>query len=79
MTISHLHTAGRVVWNMYRALHGWPGIWTMIQTQNGSKRLKITNMNMHHEILEIISVQLEGKKEVSFDIFNKSYNIFIIN
>jgi len=62
------------VYNLFRGLYPWPGIWTILP--NG-KRLKITKMTMKQSNNLIIdSVQLEGKTEVDFASFNKAYKIF---
>jgi len=65
----------KLIWNMYRTLVGWPGIWTTINTNRGKKRLKIVKMNFDGRALSLETVQLEGKNEVSFQKFNKAYNI----
>jgi methionyl-tRNA formyltransferase len=65
------------LFNLFRGLYPWPGIWTLLP--NG-KRLKITDMkierNGQDRFLQIKHVQLEGKKEVDFETFNKAYKIF---
>ncbi|MFA6532460.1 MAG: methionyl-tRNA formyltransferase [Patescibacteria group bacterium] len=62
------------LYNLFRGLYPWPGIWTILP--NG-KRLKITRLTMKQsDNLTIDSVQLEGKTEVDFFTFNKAYNIF---
>lgn len=66
------------IYNLYRGLYSWPGIWTILP--NG-KRLKITEMFLDtshatHSTLRIKKVQLEGKKETNFETFNKAYKIF---
>jgi len=62
------------LYNLFRGLYPWPGIWTILP--NG-KRLKVTNMSLttNHQPL-ITRVQLEGKNEVDFETFNKAYKIF---
>lgn len=75
LTYPKLLPAGKTVWNLYKALYGWPGIWTVIKTANGLKRLKINTASFDGSALCIKSVQIEGKKEITFDIFNKAYNI----
>lgn len=63
-------------YNLFRGLYPWPGIWTLLP--NG-KRLKITEMKIDPPAgggkLEIVRVQLEGKKEVNFTTFNKAYKV----
>jgi methionyl-tRNA formyltransferase len=63
------------IYNIFRGLHPWPGIWTLLP--NG-KRLKIIDLSLHPTTyhLQPIKVQLEGKKEVDFETFNKAYKIF---
>ncbi|HEX7542531.1 MAG TPA: methionyl-tRNA formyltransferase [Patescibacteria group bacterium] len=62
------------LFNLFRGLTPWPGIWTILP--NG-KRLKIINLTMKQSNnLTIKSVQLEGKNEVNFETFNSAYKIF---
>lgn len=61
------------LFNLFRGLYKWPGIWTTLP--NG-KRLKITDIDFVENKLIIRKVQLESKNEVSFEMFNKAYNIF---
>lgn len=63
-------------YSLFRALHPWPGLWTMIPTNEGEKRLKITGMEIKNGKPEITKVQLEGKKEVPFETFKNSYHLF---
>lgn len=60
------------LFNLFRGLYPWPGIWTLLP--NG-KRLKITDIMLENGNLKIVRVQLEGKKEVDFETFNKVYKI----
>lgn len=63
----------------FRALHPWPGIWTLVrQDQDGKhtdtgKRLKILKVHLDNAILAIDEVQLEGKKAVSWKQFADAY------
>lgn len=63
-------------YNLFRGLYPWPGIWTILP--NG-KRLKIADMKLYDfkdfTTLRLKKVQLEGKKEVDFETFNKSYKL----
>ncbi len=68
-----LPAAEKILFNLFRGLYPWPGIWTIIPD---GKRLKITEMEMINNRLIIKKVQLEGKKEVDFEIFNKAYKVF---
>jgi methionyl-tRNA formyltransferase len=60
------------LFNLYRGLYQWPGIWTKLP--NG-KRLKITKMELIDGQLNILKVQLEGKNEVDSETFTKAYNV----
>lgn len=61
------------LYNLYRGLYPWPGIWTILPNK---KRLKITMMVFDNNFLEIKKVQLEGKNEVDFKTFSKAYGYF---
>lgn len=61
--------------NLFRALSPWPGIWTMIPVNGTEKRLKITGMEMKNGKPIITKVQLEGKKEVKFEVFRHVYGL----
>ena len=62
-----------ITYNLFRALYPWPGVWTILP--NG-KRLKIKEVKIENDKLKIILLQLEGKKEVDFETFNRAYKIF---
>lgn len=72
----YLLSSAQLIYNYYRGFYGWPGIWTIIHTSTGDKRLKLTKVSFSSNNLSLVTVQLEGKKEVNFKTFNKSYNIF---
>lgn len=61
------------LFNLFRGLYPWPGIWTLLP--NG-KRLKINKISLNKEKIIIERVQLEGKKEVDFATFNRAYKVF---
>lgn len=63
-------------YNLYRALHPWPGIWTLIKLNGQEKRIKLTKLKMENGKIELEKVQLEGKNEVSFQQFNSAYHVF---
>jgi len=65
--------SSQIIYNYFRGLHPWPGIWTLLP--NG-KRLKINEIKIENGKLKIIQVQLEGKKEVDFKTFNQAYKVF---
>ncbi len=67
------HLQPESIFNLYRGLYPWPGIWTKLPD---GKRLKITNMSYADNRLMINKVQLEGKNEVDFQTFQKAYHLF---
>lgn len=74
-----LNNSSQIIYNYFRGLFPWPGIWT---TLPNNKRLKITDMSLDtlyapRSTLYIKKVQLEGKKEVDFETFNKAYKMFL--
>ena len=77
-----IENSPEVLYNLFRGLSPWPGIWTMVKPiqlrqLDEAKRLKITNLTMEQSNnLTIKSVQLEGKNEVDFETFNKAYKVF---
>lgn len=56
----------QVIYNMFRGLTPWPGIWTKIPADGVEKRLKITDVSLESDKLIIKKVQLEGKMEIPF-------------
>ncbi|MEN9328276.1 MAG: hypothetical protein RI947_1084 [Candidatus Parcubacteria bacterium] len=70
------HTLGEAIYNMYRALKGWPGLWTLAPIGGIDTRLKITEMTNTSGIVSILKLQLEGKNEVPFETFNRAYSVF---
>lgn len=66
-------TESQKIFNLFRGLYPWPGIWTTLP--NG-KRLKILEVDFIDGRLMIKKVQLEGKNEVDFETFNKAYKVF---
>lgn len=69
------HNASDIILRLYRALIGWPGVWTYVKVNGEQKRLKITEINVASKTLEITKVQLEGKNEVSFAQFIAAYKV----
>ncbi|OGK30976.1 hypothetical protein A3F29_04400 [Candidatus Roizmanbacteria bacterium RIFCSPHIGHO2_12_FULL_33_9] len=67
---------GQKIYNLYKGLYPWPGIWTLVKIGSIEKRLKITEIELFDKKINIKKVQLDGKKEVDFKTFNSAYNIF---
>ncbi len=76
------------MFHLFRGLSPWPGLWTILP--NG-KRLKICDLKIEENkksnvlrstfyvprsTLHLTRVQLEGKKPVDFDTFNRAYKLF---
>lgn len=62
-----------IIYNLFRGLAPWPGIWTLLPDD---KRLKIADIELINEKLIINKVQLEGKKEIVFKEFQKTHTTF---
>ena len=58
------------IYNLYRALTPWPGIWTNFSE---TKRLKILKCHLEENKLILDEVQLEGKNPVSWEQFVNAY------
>jgi hypothetical protein len=54
-----------------RALRGFPGVWTTVQTNKGQKRLKIHSLKINGNNIELQKVQLEGQ---DISLFNQIKN-----
>ncbi len=67
--------SSKIIYDYFRGLSPWPGIWTLLPN---SKRLKIIDMSFDvtRSTLHVTRVQLEGKKEVNFETFNRAYRVF---
>ena len=77
-----MRNSSEIIYNYFRGLYPWPGLWTLLP--NG-KRLKIIDMDFEVTSsttsdvvikLQVTRVQLEGKKEVDFETFNRAYQVF---
>ncbi len=64
------------LFNKFRGLYPWPGLWTTIRFKNRDLRLKIVDVELVGGRLIIKRVKLEGKREVDFNQFNKIYRVF---
>lgn len=72
-TVHSSQTASEI-FNKFRGLYPWPGIWTTVEIAGQEKRLKITDMELIGDKLVLKKVQLEGKNEVDFATFKKAYS-----
>lgn len=61
------------LFRLYKALYPWPGVWTLIPTSLGEKRLKINRISMGENRLDITHVQMEGRREVTFGEFRREH------
>lgn len=55
-----------LVRNASHAFAPWPGLWTIVPTKQGSKRLKIWSLSKQNEEYVLEKVQLEGKTPCLF-------------
>jgi len=67
-----IENSPKSIFNLFRGLYSWPGLWTLCP-----KRLKITDLDLTDNKLVIKKVHLEGKKEVDWQTFVRAYNINI--
>jgi methionyl-tRNA formyltransferase len=65
------------IFNLYRGLKVWPGIWTMITINGLEKRLKLIDCEIKNDMFIINKVQLEGKNIVDRDIFERDYGLLL--
>ena len=59
-------TPAALLYNLWRGLAPWPGIWTKLILDDEEKRFKLLNMKMENDSLEITTAQLEGKNPAPF-------------
>jgi methionyl-tRNA formyltransferase len=60
------------LFQLWKGLHPWPGVWTLMQTAEGEKRLKIIGMQIVDGKPAITQVQMEGRNVVSLKEFQAS-------
>ncbi|MEO8582046.1 MAG: formyltransferase family protein [Patescibacteria group bacterium] len=53
--------------NAIRALSPWPGVWTIVHTPKGDKRMKILSAKIENGKLELEHVQIEGELPCPFE------------
>jgi methionyl-tRNA formyltransferase len=56
------HPLAQVIRDAVRAFQPWPGIWTVVPTKKGPKRMKLLNVDVLGERLELKEVQIEGQQ-----------------
>lgn len=61
------------LFQLWKGLYPWPGVWTLVQTQEGERRLKIVKMHIAGDKPTITQVQMEGRNIVSLKEFQESY------
>lgn len=62
--LSHIPDfTGEMLYNMWRSLYPWPGIWTYVEHE---KRMKLLECEYKNGIFSIIQAQIEGKNPASF-------------
>jgi len=68
--------AAKIISRKYRAFTNWPGVWTKININEKKVRLKIIDLDLIDNKIVLKTVQLEGKKPVSFSQWNTAYKVF---
>jgi len=69
--------SSKLLFNLFRGLSPWPGLWTTVDLRGRQLRLKIIRLTMKQfNNLTIDLVQLENKNPVDFKTFNIAYQLF---
>jgi len=63
------HSWSKVISDAVRALYPWPGVWTLMPTQKGLRRLKILEATTVGDVLFLKQVQLEGESRTDWGDF----------
>ena len=71
--LTHASSLAQALERSVRALYPWPGVWTEIALATGKKRLKIIEGELKDGRFNPKTVQLEGKKPVSWRQFLAGY------
>lgn len=62
-----IETNKQTLYNLWRGLTPWPGLWTTIPKDGQEKRMKLLSFHMNEGTLYIDEVQIEGKNKQSFE------------
>lgn len=66
--ILHNKSLAKAIDRAVKAFAEWPGTWTIIETNNGPKRLKILQTKLEpNDKLTLITIQLEGKNPTKWN------------
>ncbi len=49
-----------------KAFNPWPGVWTLVQTNNGEKRMKLLEVVVTGDTLQLKTVHIEGKNPANW-------------
>lgn len=71
------YTTPNNLYALWRGLYPWPGVWTLIPTKDGQRRLKIVKMQSVDGNPVVTQVQVEGKNSVSLKEFQESYPVVL--
>ncbi len=64
------HSLTQNIFNFYRSLTPWPGVWTKVNlSEDKQRRLKIISCHIENDLLVLDEVQLEGKSTVTWKQF----------
>lgn len=72
---NNTYNSSHIIWDMFRSLQGWPGIWTTFIHEGIEKRLKLTDVSLSENKLLINSLQIEGKNVVDWATFNQAHSL----
>lgn len=59
-------SSSQLIEHAVRALSPWPGVWTVVPTTKGEKRMKILSAGVEHQTLVLEEVQIEGQQRADY-------------
>lgn len=59
--------AAQFITTATRALLGYPGLWTTIETHKGPKKVKILQTKVNQDKLELVQIQIEGQQPTQWN------------
>lgn len=63
-----LPTTAQTLYNLWRGLTPWPGLWTLVHIGGVEKRMKILRFHLEEDRLFLDEVQVEGKNKTEFTV-----------
>ena len=68
----HHGSLAKMLYHATAAFQPWPGLWTVVPTAKGEKRMKILETRLENNRLVLLEVQLEGKTPSSWNEIKNS-------